>query len=86
MIYNGAAVSLYPCVHSAQATHLILDALDARPAGEHEGVVGGEHGDDVDALGLEGRDVLNVRGQVVHVARRLRRKSVRQYLGARRDR
>ena len=53
--------------------HLILDVLDACPAGEDEGVVRGEDSDDVDAFGLEGVVVLEVGREVVRVARRLQR-------------
>ena len=52
-------------------TRLILETEEARPAAEHERVVGGDDGDDVDALRLELVVLLQVRREVVHVARRL---------------
>lgn len=51
--------------------HLVLEAEDAAPAAEHEGVVRGENRDHVDALGLELVDLREVWGRVVRVARRL---------------
>ena len=52
-------------------THLVLEPEEAGPAGEHEGVVGGYDGYDVDALRLELVNLLEVRREVVRVARRL---------------
>lgn len=52
-------------------THLVLQPQEAGPPALDERVVGGDDGDDVDALGLELVDLLQERRQVVHVAGRL---------------
>ena len=52
-------------------TYLVLETEEAGPAGEHEGVVGGNDGDDVDALRLELVNLLEVGREMVRVARRL---------------
>ena len=54
-------------------THLVLEPEEAGPAGEHEGVVGGNDGDDIDALRLEFVNLLEVGREVVRVARWLQR-------------
>ena len=51
-----------------------MDVLHTRPAAEHEGVVGGEDGDHVDALLLELVVLLRVGREVVGVARGLARR------------
>ena len=48
--------------------HLVLEAEEARPAAEHERVVGGDDGDDVDALCLALVVLLKDRREVVRVA------------------
>ena len=52
-------------------THLVLEAEEARPAAEDEGVVRGENGDDVNTLRLELVVLRDERRQVLRVARRL---------------
>lgn len=58
--------------------HLILHMLHTRPAAEDEGVVGGEDGDNIDALALELVDVGNVGWEVVGVAGGLGTRYTRQ--------
>ena len=51
--------------------HLVLEAEEAGPAAEDEGVVRGENGDDVNTLRLELVVLLEERREVVRMARRL---------------
>ena len=48
-----------------------MEAEEARPAAEDEGVVRGENGDDVNTLRLELVVLLEERREVVRMARRL---------------
>ncbi len=51
--------------------HLVLETEEARPAAEDKSVVGGDDGDDIDALRLELVVLLKERREMVRVARGL---------------
>jgi hypothetical protein len=61
---------------SRSETHLVFGPLDASPAGHDERIVGGNTRDDIDALARELLAPLDVRREVVNMARGLTRSKI----------